>query len=86
MQHFKIGVFGLGFVGLTTVLGLLRTGTQCGNTQINSANGIIPFFEAGLSKALEKALGDNLKVTTNIRPILKCPRCFNLLYWHTNGQ
>lgn len=81
MQHFKIGVFGLGFVGLTTAVGF-ATKFKGHNVEIvgyeidqakadKLSNGIIPFFEAGLSKALENALGDNLKVTTDIQAVLE---------------
>jgi UDPglucose 6-dehydrogenase len=59
----QIGVFGLGFVGLTTALGFAEkgymvTGYDVDNARLHTiARGRVPFLEPGLDEALLKHLG-----------------------------
>jgi len=64
-MNLKIGVFGLGFVGLTTSLGLAEKGFLVHGYDVDSSklqniyNGNIPFLEIGLNDALVR----NIKKT-----------------------
>jgi len=66
-----VTVVGLGFVGLTTALGLAEYGHKVYGIEINSerfsciADGKLPFFEPGLDEALTKHLGKNFIPTAN---------------------
>lgn len=59
----QVGVFGLGFVGLTTALGLaekgcLVKGYDVDNIRLHTiAQGTVPFLEPGLEEALSRHLG-----------------------------
>jgi UDPglucose 6-dehydrogenase len=59
----QIGVFGLGFVGLTTALGFAEKGFAVKGYDINAqrlqtiAKGVLPFLEPGLDEALKRHLG-----------------------------
>ncbi|MHB9292364.1 UDPglucose 6-dehydrogenase [Hollandina sp. SP2] len=62
-KDIQIGVFGLGFVGLTTALGFaekgyLVKGYDVDNSRLHSiTQGIVPFLEPGLDEALSRHLG-----------------------------
>lgn len=81
MQNFKIGIFGLGFVGLTTAVGFATKFKDC-NVEVvgyeidkikaeKLSNGIVPFFETGLDTAFKEALTNNLRITTDINKVLE---------------
>ena len=59
----QIGVFGLGFVGLTTALGFAEKGFVVKGYDVNAqrlqtiANGVLPFLEPGLDEALKRHVG-----------------------------
>jgi UDPglucose 6-dehydrogenase len=67
----QVGVFGLGFVGLTTALGLaekgfLVKGYDVDNNRARSiTQGIVPFLEPGLDEALSRHLGARFMPATN---------------------
>lgn len=81
MKSFKIGIFGLGFVGLTTAVGFAVkfrdcdvevVGYEIDKTKAESlSNGVIPFFESGLDDALKSVLNNNLKISTEIQEVLE---------------
>ncbi|EAL0162421.1 UDP-glucose dehydrogenase family protein [Campylobacter jejuni] len=77
MKSLKIAVFGLGFVGLTTAVGFAKKGFEVIGYEIdkNKAsllnNGEIPFYEEGLSEALNSVLEKQLKITNNVQEALK---------------
>jgi UDPglucose 6-dehydrogenase len=62
-KEIRVGVFGLGFVGLTTALGLaekgcLVAGYDVDNTRLRTiGQGNVPFLEPGLGEALSRHLG-----------------------------
>lgn len=77
----KVAVFGLGFVGLTTAVGLAK---KCVDKSIKIIgyeielskcqmlqNNEIPFFEEGLNQALKEVQGKNLTLTHDIKLALK---------------
>lgn len=77
----KVAVFGLGFVGLTTAIGLAK---RCGDKNIQVVgyeidpskcqmlqNNQIPFFEEGLHEALEQTQGKNLTITHDVKLALR---------------
>jgi len=72
----KIGVIGLGFVGLSfaAVLGSKKysvIGVDTDNEKISKIkSGNAPFHEPKLDKTLRKALKSGLVVTTNIQPVV----------------
>jgi UDPglucose 6-dehydrogenase len=59
----RVGVFGLGFVGLTTALGLAEKGFPVKGYDVDNgrlraiAQGTVPFLEPGLNEALSRHLG-----------------------------
>jgi UDPglucose 6-dehydrogenase len=63
MKKIQIGVFGLGFVGLTTALGFAEKGFVVKGYDIDVlrlqtiAGGVLPFLEPGLDEALKRHLG-----------------------------
>ncbi|MWV62489.1 nucleotide sugar dehydrogenase [Helicobacter saguini] len=77
----NIAVFGLGFVGLTTAVGLANAGVNQGfkvvgyeidsKKALNLQNVKIPFYEKDLESALKKALKNNLIITDSITLALK---------------
>jgi UDPglucose 6-dehydrogenase len=79
----KIGVIGLGFVGLSfaSVLGS-KEQTVLGfdtdkNKLLSIKNGIPPFYEPRLEETLKKALRKNLRITDNITEIVtECEMIF----------
>ena len=79
----NIAVIGLGFVGLTTGLGLAEKGFNVRGYDINKercadiAGGKVPFFEPGLGEALSRNLGKTFTVTGNaIDTANDCDICF----------
>jgi UDPglucose 6-dehydrogenase len=68
-MHFKITVFGLGFVGLTTALGFAEKGHSVFGFDVNNQrtavinSGNIPFLEPGLDEALKRHLNNNFTIT-----------------------
>lgn len=68
-----ISVIGLGFVGLTTALGLAYYGHQVYGVDNNNERveiikrKALPFMEPGLDKALERELGNHFLVAENIK-------------------
>lgn len=77
----KVAVFGLGFVGLTTAVGLAKkcvdNSIKIIGYEIESSkcqmlqNNQIPFFEEGLNQALKEVQGKNLTLTHDIKLALK---------------
>lgn len=73
----KIGVVGLGFVGLTTALGFAEKGINTLGYDLDLAKlhqineNKIPFYEPELSNALKRQLGNNFNVTDNISNLVK---------------
>jgi UDPglucose 6-dehydrogenase len=67
-----ITVFGLGFVGLTTALGLAEKGIKVYGVESNSerageiSGGKVPFYEPGLDDALTRLLSNGFSVTSDI--------------------
>ena len=61
-----VTVFGLGFVGLTTALGLASKGHQVYGFDVDTArretiaSGHLPFLEPGLDDALQQELGQDV--------------------------
>ena len=72
----KIGVIGLGFVGLTTALGFSYKGirTMGFDLDFNKLNKIksmqIPFYESKLNDVLIQQLGNNFKVTNSLKELV----------------
>jgi len=72
-----ITVFGLGFVGLTTVLGFAHYGNKVYGIEVNSErrntinNGVIPFLEPGLKETLDNTLNKNLFITEDVKKAVK---------------
>lgn len=72
-----IAVIGLGFVGLTTALGFSEKGFKvCGfdvdtNKTSLISDGKLPFYEKGMSEALNKNLGNNFSISKNIKDAVK---------------
>jgi UDPglucose 6-dehydrogenase len=72
-----ITVFGLGFVGLTTALGLAEKGNRVFGYDINKErnqsinNGVVPFLEPGLSDSLKRNLNLNFFIIEEISQAVK---------------
>lgn len=77
-----ITVIGLGFVGLTTAVGLAHYGYQVCGIEKNPvryeeiAQGRMPFYEPGLDKALETNIGKNFNVAKDFKCISKSEYVF----------
>ena len=62
IMHFKITIFGMGFVGLTTALGFAEKGHSVYGYDVDSVradlinSGNMPFLEPGLDDALTRHL------------------------------
>jgi UDPglucose 6-dehydrogenase len=69
----RIGVFGLGFVGLTTALGFAEKGYAVKGYDVNKdrldtiARGTLPFLEPGLDAALTRNLGKTFAAAATAR-------------------
>lgn len=67
-----VTVFGLGFVGLTTAVGLAEKGITVYGTDVNTKRmdtlkeGKLPFHEPGLDEALVRNLGKHFYLTENV--------------------
>ena len=78
----KIGIIGLGFVGLSfgSVLaskGHSVTGVDIDKEKIKKIkNGVVPFYEPGLQSILKKSLKKDLKVSSSISDVEKCDLIF----------
>jgi UDPglucose 6-dehydrogenase len=79
----KIAVFGLGFVGLTTAVGLADKGFSVKGYDVNEkrigeiSQGKIPFFEPELDKALLRNLNKTFAVASSATDAVKgCDVCF----------
>ena len=78
----KIGIIGLGFVGLSfgSVLaskGHSVTGVDIDKEKIEKIkNGVVPFYEPGLQSILKKSLKKDLKVSSSISDVEKCDLIF----------
>jgi UDPglucose 6-dehydrogenase len=79
----KIGIIGLGFVGLSfaSVLGSKKYSVIGVDSDIQKVNKILtgkaPFYEPKLDKTLKNALKNGLKITTEINPVVtKCKLIF----------
>lgn len=75
-QNKKLGIIGLGHVGLPTALGFAELGFEVFGTDqkhvldsIESKN--IPFYEPGLDELLIKHLNNNFKLVENISELMK---------------
>jgi UDPglucose 6-dehydrogenase len=73
-----VGVIGLGFVGLTTALGLAEVGgnqvwgyEKDGSRRSAIAQGHVPFYEPGLPEALECHLGKNFRLAASMDDIVR---------------
>ena len=88
----KIGVVGLGFVGLTTALGFAEKGINTLGYDLDLAKlhqineNKIPFYEPELSNALKRQLGNNFNVTDNISNLVKKFKYYIYLRWHSQGD
>jgi len=59
----KISIFGLGFVGLTTALGLADKGFEVWGYDVDASRGaVVPFYEPGLPEAMKRTLGKTYHV------------------------
>src|SRR5690242_11169664 len=73
----KIGIIGLGFVGLSfaSVLASKKysvTGVDSDRTKVSKIlTGRAPFHEPGLDDTLKTALKNGLKITTEIKPVVR---------------
>ncbi len=78
----KIGIIGLGFVGLSfgSVLaskGHLVIGVDIDKEKLKKIkNGVVPFYEPGLQSILKKSLKKDLKISSNISDLEKCGLIF----------
>jgi UDPglucose 6-dehydrogenase len=67
----RIGVFGLGFVGLTTALGFAEKGFSVKGFDIDAERmaiirqGVMPFLEPGVDMALSRQLGKRFSIAEN---------------------
>lgn len=75
----KVGVIGCGYVGLVTGVGLALKGHQVLAIDINKerveqiSQGVVPFFEPGLAKALKSCLRrKTLRVESSIKEAADC--------------
>lgn len=72
-----VSVFGLGFVGLTTALGLAETGCRVFGIDVDAErkgslrNGVVPFHEPHMEVILKKHLNSSFIVTDNISQAVK---------------
>lgn len=73
----KIGIIGLGYVGLTTGLGLTELGHSIVGLEINQQRlkslerGEMPFYEEGLDEVLEESIGNTFEVTNDMVSVLE---------------
>ena len=78
----KIGIIGLGFVGLSFGSVLASNGHSVIGVDIDKEklkkikNGVVPFYEPKLQSMLKKSLKNGLKVSTNISDLEKCSLIF----------
>ena len=78
----KIGIIGLGFVGLSfaSVLaskGYSIIGVDADKEKLEKIkNGIVPFYEPKLQSMLRRSLNVSLKISSNILAIKKCNLIF----------
>ncbi|MHA2365513.1 MAG: UDP-glucose dehydrogenase family protein [Candidatus Hodarchaeales archaeon] len=72
----KLGVIGLGYVGLTTALGLTQLGHEVVGLEIDQEKlnsirkGIMPFYEKGLSEILNKVLDKQFFPTNDFNKVI----------------
>jgi len=78
----KIGIIGLGFVGLSFASVLASKGYSVIGVDVDKEklkkikNGVVPFYEPKLQSMLKKSLKNCLKVSTNISDLEKCSLIF----------
>ena len=78
----KIGIIGLGFVGLSFASVLASKGYSVIGVDIDKEklekikNGIVPFYEPKLQSMLRRSLNVGLKISSNILAIKKCNLIF----------
>ena len=78
----KIGIIGLGFVGLSFASVLASKGYSVIGVDTDKEklekikNGIVPFYEPKLQSMLRRSLNVGLKVSSNILAIKKCNLIF----------
>ena len=78
----KIGIIGLGFVGLSFASVLASKGYSVIGVDVDKEklkkikNGVVPFYEPKLQSMLKKSLKNGLKVSTNISDLEKCSLIF----------
>ena len=78
----KIGIIGLGFVGLSFAAVLTSKGHSIIGVDTDKEklekikNGIVPFYEPKLQSILKKALKKDLKVSSSISDVEKCSLIF----------
>ena len=78
----KIGILGLGFVGLSFASVLASRGYSVIGVDIDKEklkkikNGMVPFYEPGLQSILKKSLKKDLKISSNISDLEKCGLIF----------
>ena len=78
----KIGIIGLGFVGLSFGSVLASMGHSVIGVDIDKEklkkikNGIVPFYEPGLQSILKKSLKKDLKISSSISDVEKCNLIF----------
>ena len=78
----KIGIIGLGFVGLSFASVLASKGYSVIGVDIDKEklekikNGIVPFYEPKLQSMLRRSLNVSLKISSNILAIKKCNLIF----------
>ena len=78
----KIGIIGLGFVGLSFGSVLASMGHSVIGVDIDKEklkkikNGIVPFYEPKLQSILKKSLKKDLKISSNISDVEKCSLIF----------
>ena len=78
----KIGIIGLGFVGLSFASVLATKGYSVIGVDTDKAklekikNGIVPFYEPKLQSMLRRSLNVGLKISSNILAIKKCNLIF----------
>lgn len=76
-----ITVFGLGFVGLTTALGLASKGHKVYGIDVDTertttiSQGTLPFLEPGLDQALTKELGKHFFLTDQVKNAVAESEC-----------
>ena len=78
----KIGVIGLGFVGLSLTSVLASKGFNVVGIDVdkekcrNISNGVLPFFEPNLEKTLKKGLKNKLQIESDISVVQDCDLIF----------